>query len=293
MKNVKLKHFHYISKMKIDILEPQLNKALFSFELHPKIELPGFSLEVDAQKAPAGSGQVQRLLPLLNKLKKSRLLKSLEEVTSLDPKIYYGDEGEWYHGLFSFKDETDSTRVILYLLWRFWKDAILLLAGSPLNILGENIIREGVTCDGTSGTFESIYKFANQNLKTDETTAIRTGGTDRDVIQTELKSIPWVAWDTSAFQERTQPLLVQLTASPSPLALGILCVQYLNRLPQEEISTVFKLYRKLPFRRSAELPFWVTEVLKNPSLNNEMKNQFFHCKTIYIGSPLYTALVES
>jgi hypothetical protein len=275
----------------MDILEPQISKDIPLPALKPKIEVPGFSLEMNVKPPEADTSQVGRLLRLLRRLKRSRLVQPLGGSAGLDQANYYADQSLWYHGLFSFQDGENPARVVTYLMWRFWQDSILLLIGSPQNILGEKIVQEGLTCYGTSGTFTSIYRFADTALRTDEPSVVYTSEQESPLLPPAESTIPLVSWERSMFRERTEPLPVQLTIAPSALALGVLCVRYLVRLPQESIDTVFRLYKRVRFRRHADLPRWVQELFDAPDLGRHQMRQLVRCRMIYVGSPLYTALL--
>jgi hypothetical protein len=289
------KTFYYISQTKIELLRPQLDPAISLPEISPKIELPGLGLGVDFKLATPDKSLVRSLLELLKKMKKRKLLRPLAETQKLESNLYYTDTAEWYHGLFAFRGALGlgdrPVRVISYLLWRPWNNAILLLAGSPQHIVGEAIVREGVYVYGTSGTLASILSFASQTLETGEPNLVGAGP-QRSVAHPGVETLPWLKADAETLDVGEETLPPELPAASEALATGLMCVRYFSRLPKSCLELAFTPFRRLKFNRQADLPRWASELLNAPGLPDSLIDFFWKCRAIYIGSPLYTALVQ-
>jgi len=280
------KNFYYISQAKVELLKPQLGPTFSLPEISPKIELPGFGLGVDFKSTAPDKSLVRSLL---------KLLRPLAETQEMESNIYYTDTAEWYNGLFAFKGALglgdEPVRVISYLLWRPWNNAILLLAGSPQHILGEAIVREGVYVYGTSGTLASILSFALQTLEAGEPNLVGDGP-QRPVAHPSAETLPWLKLDPATLDVSEEILPPELPAASEALATGLMCVHYFSRLPKSCLELAFTPFRRLNFNRQADLPRWASELLNAPGLPDSLIDFFWKCRAIYIGSPLYTALAQ-
>ncbi len=289
------KTFYYISQAKIEQLRPQLGPTINLPEISPRIELPGIGVGVDLKLAGSDKNLVRSLLELLKRMKARQLLRPLADAQELEGNLYYTDTAEWYNGLFAFKGGLglgdEPVRVISYLLWRPWKDAILLLAGSPQHVLGEAIVREGVYVYGTSGTLASILSFASQTLETDEPNLVGAGP-QRPAAHPGLEALPWLALDPATMDASDASLPPELPAASEALATGLMCVHYFSRLPKSRLELAFIPFRRLSFHRQADLPRWASELLNVPALPDSLIDFFWKCRAIYVGSPLYTALAQ-
>lgn len=287
------KNYYYISQTKIEMLEPQLAPRFSMPEISPTVELTG--LRVGAKIGPTAQNEnrVRRLISLLRKMRSRGLLRVLDDTDSLESNVYYTDTLEWYSGLFAFVGALglgdEPVRVISYLLWRPWNETILLLAGSPQHILGEKIVRQGISIYGTTGTWSSMLSFASQSLETGEPNLVYTGPHRQD-RPTGEEALSWVEMDATELDGSEEDLPPELPACSDALGLGLTCVRYFSRLPKNRLELVFTPYRRLNFKRRADLPHWAFELLNTPTLDPNLVDFFWKCRAIYIGSPLYTAL---
>jgi hypothetical protein len=95
----------------------------------------------------------------------------------LETTLFIQDKGTWHHGLFSFNHppyfRDHKMSVITYVLWRTFGASIVLLVGSPRNILGEEaVIRDGVLIPGSNGAFFHLLDFIDNSIQTDEPYAV-------------------------------------------------------------------------------------------------------------------------
>ena len=280
------------------MLEPQLGGRRFQAEYTSKFgaDLPGFNAGFEAKGKPPDDGMVKRLLDLVDKMKRKKLVTPLSSVKTLETLKFYADQSAWYNGLYAFSAPLglgdDAVRVISYLLWKPWNDSILFLAGSPQFVLGEKKIRESVQIYQTTGTWSSILNFADSILRTDNPNFV--GSTDRDFSTEDALAmeVPWVKWGASPLSRNEDVLPVELAAGSQALASGMLCVRYLTRLPRENMDLIFQVFRSLPFVRRTDLPRWANELMSFPGIDPQLKQLLWRCKTVYMGSPLYTAFGE-
>jgi hypothetical protein len=287
------KYYYYISQNKIAMLEPQLGGKFPKAELSPKIDLPGVSLSVQIKGKTSEDSTVKRLLDLLTRMKRQKLITDLPAVNTLEASHFYADQSSWYHGLYAFSAPlglgADSVRVISYLLWKPWNDALIFLAGSPQFVLGDKTVHESVQVYQTTGTWSSIFNFASSILRTDERNFVGAADEVPPAGEKLAAEIPWVKWKAESRDREQEVLPVEMSASPEALSIGIMCVRYLTHLPRENMDLVFQVFRSLPFVRRTDLPRWANELINFSSTDPQLKQMLWRCKTIYVGSPLYTA----
>jgi hypothetical protein len=284
------KYFYYISPAKLDMLEPQLRKSVFP-KITPTFKVPGVEVQVQAGGSQTVSTLTGRLLQVRDALKKTGQLEDIHKANGLRNGVFYQDQDMWHSGLFSFKGtaslQAGSLRAVSYLLWRPWNDAIILLAGSPLNVLGEKNIREGLWAGGTSGTWQWMLEFASTCLKTDENVLVAVGKKQK---QEAYPAVEWVDWNPAGMNEQDQDMPMEMSETPDALSIAILCVRYLSRLPLTKVDTAFTIFNDLEMKRRVNLPVWTRALLETPGLDSNLRNVLLKCKKIYIGSPLYTAI---
>lgn len=273
-----LRHFSYISETKISMLEAQIASRRWAPGLSAKAGVPGF-VEVGAQLASRAGNEelIKRTISLTKKLTKQELLRPLSSTGDLDTSLLYQDMSVWSHGLFAFTGDTSlaaQASVFSYLAWRRWNDAIILLAGSPHNVLGERIIRDGVWAYGTTGTWNSILQFV-ETLETDE--------------RNLTKEVPDAAW-VEGMSPTSRALAPGLLESPGGLSLAVLCLRHLSGLVVSQLETVFRIHRRIDLGVNAVLPQWVTRQLGRGPRGSEQANFLRQCRAVYTGSPLYTAI---
>jgi hypothetical protein len=289
------KYYYYISENKLAMLEPQLGGSLPRAELTSEVKLPGFSLGIQTKGRSIEDNKVQRLLDLIAKMNRKKLVTSLASVATLANSSFYSDQSPWHHGLYAFSAPLslgdEAVRVISYLLWKPWNDAIIFLAGSPQFVLGEKEIRESVQVYQTTGTWSSIFNFADNILRTDEHNFIGVADKTPPTGST-AKDIPWAMWEGRNSSSKQEVLPVELPAAPEALAIGVMCVRYLTRLPRENMDLIFQVFRSLPFVRRTDLPRWAHELINFSEADPPLKQMLWRCKTVYVGSPLYTAFGE-
>lgn len=272
------------------MLEPQLLKTRLP-KITPTIKVPGVDVQIQALDSQIGNILTGRLLRVVESLKKADQLKQLDQLSELRNGIFYQDQNTWHSGLFSFKGSESlhagPLRAVSYLLWRSWNDSIILLAGSPLNILGERNVRDGLWAGGTSGTWQVMLEFASSCLRSDEEALVAVG-TERK--HSGHESVKWADLNSASFDESDEYMPMEMSQTADALTIATLCVRFLSRLPRSRVETAFTVFNELEMKRRVSLPAWTRTLLETPALDPNLRNVLMKCKKVYIGSPLYTAI---
>jgi len=296
------KYFHYISKAKVDMLLAQVRRrplGLLSFS--PKIEFAGISLGADL-KSEANKGLVTDTLRLLKTLKRQRAITAVDAERKLDSRNFYHSEDMWRHGCFYFATLPSFT--VTYLLWRTYNQSVVLLAGSPENIIGQINIRDGVHIASTGEAMETLgSEDFLRAIEQDEPTRSTAYEPDfDDGILSE--NIDWLH-------------MTHVKSNAAPMAM--FCFRHLTRLTEMRVETVFKVFstlesvtgnflsdlnleyegirsqldeddsKKPKWQQGAEHRKFVEEYWKARISKAKMLG-LQNYKTVHIGSPVYTAL---
>ena len=256
-----LKFFCYVSRTKVDMLLPQLRRE-------------------DLGKA-SDEPLEQRTLRLLEELESRNLVTPVSGNTVLDAGQFHSCKGAWHTGLFCFKTFVSAT--VAYFLWRKQKDSLILLAGSPGNVLGEHTIDQGVRLASTGDAIDTIGggRILETISKEEESSFALRGG------------IPSSAIPDTQFREDTY-------TQSDETALALFCLRYLRNLPVLNIETVFRIYAAHSShganlfedleaeyaRGGAEYPM----LYGQEGLAQARGLGMADIRTIFIGSPLYTAI---
>jgi hypothetical protein len=287
---MQIRTFYYISEAKVAMLEAQLARRRFlSLSFTPKMEVAGLSVAAELKGTPA-EHLAARTAALVERMRKKKLLRPLNDAAELQTAGFYRDHAEWFNGLYAFKgrDGPDqrAVRVVSYLLWRRWKDALILLAGSPVHVLGERVVRDGVWAYGTTGTWAGMLNFVRNNLAPDEPDP---AGVEEGSPAPEDAGgfLPWTEWDAAAPDDGNPTLSFEPAEYPDGLALAVFCARHLTRLPREPAETAFTVVRRLDLNPGADPLRWSREVRRvlpggGPLTLNGLT-------TVYVGSPIYTA----
>lgn len=300
-----LSYFEYISKTKVEMLEAQLAKRRFMRGLAAKISLFGVTAEVSAENE-ADESLVRRALSLVQALDRRSLIYSIGEEEELDTTKFYQDQSTWAHGLFSFSGDIGGFRadgggwdrseasLISYFVWRRWRDSIILLAGSPLNVLGESQICGDARAPGTSSTWNSVKRFAKHVFPrdADERPYIQTTSAEARQRHSETD---WVDWRPRTHGLMAEPLRSPLLPPswahvPRSVELGFLCTALLNELPRTTIRLTFRILEKLDVPSMENHAALITREFDESADNQSWKGELGACRSLYIGSPIAVSL---
>jgi hypothetical protein len=329
-----IKYFYYISMNKIDVLSPQMLKWRFSLpKITPKVG--AFGVSVEAQVETKGDPNlVRRTTKLLHRMHKSNSVLQVNVDHDAPTSKFFFANNVWRHGLFYFKGgtpsiwygrtaQTESKEDILvvsviYFAWTMIEDTLIILVGSPSNILGIKIAPEGIfiPIPGTGGVHQVVQDLVN-SLRTDEPHAISRELSLLDSVS--ARSLGGVELGLSNLyveEYGNEPLpLPGLGGYDSyPLYLATFCFKYLSNLPETRLESVFRVlsvYKSGATNFLQDLQSFISkEIEKTVKLEkqhgsdfstikkkhfreliaSEIPKRLFNCSKIWFGSPIYTAL---
>jgi len=141
------KFFSYVSQSKVEMLLPQLRR--------------------DYQAARSSSGVVPGCLSVIEALQQRQLISPFDEHSAMAPATFWSNTGVWRSGLFYFR--TFASTTVAYFVWKRFGTALVVLTGSPNNVIGRRVARDGVLISSTGDAIDSLGG-ANilEVIKTDE-----------------------------------------------------------------------------------------------------------------------------
>jgi hypothetical protein len=247
------KYFHYISGSKVNMLGAQAGIAVSSSD-------EDLSL---------------RTIELTRKLEEHGEVADLSPDRRLGSSSYYRSSGLWRHGLFYFTAGGGPKPVgaVSYIAWHVHDESIILLVGSPQNLLEQKEARDGIFFPGTSSAVDAIFQLLD-SIHVDEPHYVHNclgegkhgkyesglvkivrNPQDEGVLATHLAfSEPLIR--TKNFL--TSPMLpkrllqnpsLQYPLSPSPsievsraLQLATLCVSQFAALEEARMEILFRIF---------------------------------------------------
>ncbi|MFJ8077265.1 hypothetical protein ACIQ7Q_25880 [Streptomyces sp. NPDC096176] len=291
-----VRQYIYISKTKVEGLEATLfRKVPVTGRL--SAEIPGIGgIELAPSPSGAQTDLHRRTHDVRRRLEKRKMITTLPGAGVLGTSDYYRDHSVWAHGLYSFAGDAaldgDGVRVVSYLAWRRWHDSIILLAGSPLNVLSEAdlLVRQGLRARGTTGTWATIIRFADSGLRGPDEESPLLGVTGSPNAQApDTAGLPWADWHGHLVELTETPAPPELLVSPRGMALATLCLRYLSVLPAERIETTFRISQHVMLGHRGPLPARLLSILGEGGGGPERLRLLRGCKRVYVGSPVYTA----
>ena len=200
-------------------------------------------------------------------------------------KGFYSDSNKWHNGLFTVS-HFGGEGALTYVLMRQHGENLILLIGSPKNILGNISAGVGIQMPDTSGgvfAFLSLFSGAYLNGADlhDEFLfphELRNADTDEGNLQVERVSSRY-AEEWWGFYGGMLSCDDRLRSDPTLYAQCMLrfCNTDISQLPVTPIETVFKVFAKWQVPRSVSDK-------TNPDL------PFADVNCFCIGSPLFTAV---
>ena len=263
----------------------QLSRSKLAIpKITPKIGVAGIEVEAEIS-SQARQDLIRDTVTLLRLMTRRKLIKDLAEGPAIDTGGFWHDEGTWFNGLYLFRVEVD---LATYFLWKVFQDAIFLLVGSPLNILGEKIMRDGVEIPGTSGACHRILRFVDRNIQPDEI-VLAADKRYQDHPYFAWLKLPGMTYDV-ANDAHLQETFEYTSSQSKALSLGVLCLRNLICLPQSEIDTVFRLFHEYDFEHPRDLLDWGSVLSKFSQKKTAKQMGLVNVRRVFVGSPIYTAL---
>jgi hypothetical protein len=277
-----MKDYIYISLQKIDNIEGQFKEKSIKLEnITPKIEILN-ALSISAEtKISSMENNISHVERFMRNAHKRGMIKNLSDINKLETDFICFDNSDWFNGLF-YVDGGDHA-VVFYILWKGWQDSIILLTGSPKNILGEKSIRAGVDYFGTKG---SLWQLAEMMKNTFKSTNLNnlSGSSNEDV--SEEMPISRIGVRRKGFDGQISSL--NRVGSLSAVEAGVFCIKYLYQLPIAITETAFRIHQVLVFDSQKDLPIWFSEI-RDLDIDTSLRKRIEKCRQVYIGSPIYTA----
>lgn len=278
------KYFYYISKTKVQMLMPQMAAAV-----RPNLS----SITLSGQ-----DNLVSDTLTLISSLTSTKLLSPVPSSEPLSHGSFYEDLADWHSGLFSLNWMGNKPSVV-YAMFRVVDEAIVLLVGSPNNILGEKIVSAEYFVPGTSGAQIEILNYVSKMFDVKEPVAVTEGAVHtysyRGPVPEQTNSPirnPFRASKSDWYRDQEGPDFMRhgwLSSDEEKKgdSLAILCLSQLRKLPCQKLDVAFRVFSTHQISNpdeSFEYGFKRKhyEMAKNLGL--------YRYKTLYLGSPLYTAL---
>ncbi len=147
----------------------------------------------------------------------------------MDGRNFYHSEDLWRHGLFYFATLHSAT--VTYLLWREYNQSLILLAGSPKNIVGQTTLGDGIYLSSTGDAMDTLgSRDFLREIQTDEPNQSKNHNLQPE--QTAFRGFTRVDW------------VYMFHTNSRSVPIAMFCFKHLTRLPQMQVDTVFKIFSK-------------------------------------------------
>lgn len=236
---------------------------------------------------------VNDALTLIESLASTKMLSPVPSSGSMSPDGFYEDRANWHSGLFSL-NWMGNTPSVVYAMFRNTDDAIVLLVGSPNNILGDKIVSAEYVVPGTSGAQMAILEYVSSMFDVKEPVAVTEGevetygyhGPVPEQTNSPIRN-PFRVTERDWHGYRKGPSFMNGREERKGESLAILCLSQLRKLPPGRLDLAFRLFSAHqilhpngPFEYDFERKHY----------QEAKKLGVYRYKTVYLGSPLYTAL---
>ncbi|MBN8656367.1 MAG: hypothetical protein J0M11_11565 [Anaerolineae bacterium] len=293
-----LRYFQYISENKVNILFSQLNNDSGLLNINPKIEIAGISLGINYSnktETDLNSQLIDKTIKLITKLEKKKILKPIAEIENFENGYYFTDTSNWQNGLFSLRDKSYEEISVTYTLWKKHQDFIVLLIGSPLNVLDNKKVETGSI--HYSGTTKSINQLIGSHDFIDAARDLHLRETSNTKYKTGYIPAHSKKHSQKYFEESTsEPLLISENSSNYPFNFDV------NVNSWDSSLKLDKYVKELDDKRGTLLAAFCIKTLSQLQLSKiELAFKIFNSfsvsnnylsdiNKIYIGSPIYTVV---
>ncbi len=279
-----MKYYFYISETKVNMLYSQLKEASAPKSNRKyKLGVSGIGAEFGFSKNEPNI--YMKLKSLLKVLENKNMLSSLKDENPRQG-LYYQDSGYWHNGLFTISHFTPIPEIMTYTLMRRVGYNLILLIGSPKNILGNIEAIGGIQMPDTSGgvmAFQSLFssKFISDDDLQDEFSS-------EIIDNVEIRSKFPLAEKVKHRRGLDKPRIryaeefwaycgEEVDRQKYIGGMISLCESDIAKLPNTPIECVFKLFSTWSVDSKLKRIF-------------ESKSSFFDIRSFSIGSPIYTAI---
>jgi hypothetical protein len=271
------KYFYYVSRAKVEMLLPQ-------FRISSMREEDREPLVVKATR-------------LLEVLGTTGSVASLGDTATIDASRFYASKTVWHNGLYYFRTMVSVT--VAYFVWRKHGDSIIVLAGSPDYIIGTRVAKQGAQLSSTGDAIDTIGSSEILDvINSNEVSSVVMGGgrTNRRIPSAE-RPISIAARDRDTARDWFKKTVYTHSRE---VGLAIFCLNHLSNLPEMTIDTVFRIYSTYSSKGANLFEDLEVEhkegqqeyaiLYTEESLREARRIGMANIRTIYIGSPLYTAI---
>ena len=232
------------------------------------------------------AGTVADCLMVIERLNEHKLVAAFDDHTSIAAGTFYSSSGTWRVGLFCFQ-AFGSAAAVAYFAWRRFDSTLVLLAGSPDNVIGRRVAQDGISIRRTGDIMQSLEP-SIRDIMTSEEVSPAKGLPRRRVYVQPLD-------ENRRIEQRRNRIYTNI-----PLAtLSLFCLRDLATLPEMNIETVFRIYRQsahhgdaladLEAENAAGRAEYPT-LFDEQSLTTARTLGLAGIRHIYVGSPLYVAI---
>jgi hypothetical protein len=188
---------------------------------------------------------------------------------------------------------------VAYFVWRKHGDSIIVLAGSPDYIIGTRVAKQGAQLSSTGDAIDTIGSSEILDvINSNEVSSVVMGGgrTNRRIPSAE-RPISIAARDRDTARDWFKKTVYTHSRE---VGLAIFCLNHLSNLPEMTIDTVFRIYSTYSSKGANLFEDLEVEhkegqqeyaiLYTEESLREARRIGMANIRTIYIGSPLYTAI---
>jgi len=145
---------------------------------------------------------------------------------------FYRSETEWYHGVFYFANFATMVNVTAtYVLWTTRGDSVVLLVGSPANIIGQNTPAQGLTLSSSGDALNTLGSMSFlEEIREDEENHFSSSSHAQAGLRFDRTPPSRIDW------------IYTLRTESRSVPLAMFCFRYLAQLPPTRIDTVFKIF---------------------------------------------------
>lgn len=258
-----------------------------SISINPKVSVAGVEIGASAQSQMPTKDLASKVHTLTQKLKREKSIESVQRDSQFDSDKFWLHSGEWHNGLYVFG--ADDGDVVAYFLWTTVDDILVLLVGSPTNVVGEKIANSGANLYGTHSTWLAVLRFLDRTVGSSKDILVSAKETKKATADSEtLQSIELQLHPDVRIQLMTELVYGRQITSRS-IALGVFCLKYLSWLPRNRVETIFKIIYQDDIEDPQEL---LESKFGNwdPATENALSD-LKRYKRLIVGSPLYSALL--
>jgi hypothetical protein len=273
-----MKYYIYISEGKVEMLYSQLKEASTpETNRKYKIGVSGTGAEFGFHSKDLNI--YQKIERVLSRLKRDNAISNVRPKRTVDLKLYYKDTGNWHNGMFSISHFSKAPQATTYALLRNIGSNLILLIGSPMNIIGKVDKSASLQMpDSSGGVMAFLRLFTPRYMKDNDLSGEFQSAEPPEQNQRQpFSNHHRYAEEFWGFFGYELEITKQEDRQRYIHAMISFCLSDIALLPQTPIECLFKLYST----------WTVKDTVKG---QNDDKPLLKGISTFSVGSPLYTAI---